>query len=241
MPSTVSFTMQDSGGNPVAGCGDLQRRQHGGDVHADELAGGEAPPTPRRCRGRRTAQRHADDQPVLVELHHRPAPQCPCSIWQNGDTDGCGGRDRHQRGEPGRAVPGEQPAGSSPVSGSTRRPTTPARTSAACGRSTGRCWRAARSAVSPPSGWQELDFSTPVAITAGTTYVVSYHTDAGHYALTAERAGVGGDQRAADRAGRRRRLRLRLGERLPVAAPSTRRTTGSTWCTRSRRAARRRR
>ena len=29
------------------------------------------------------------------------------------------------------------------------------------------------------SGWQELDFSTPVAITAGTTYVVSYHTDAG--------------------------------------------------------------
>ena len=34
------------------------------------------------------------------------------------------------------------------------------------------------------SGWQELDFSTPVAVTAGTTYVASYHTDTGHYAVT---------------------------------------------------------
>src|SRR6185503_2957815 len=34
------------------------------------------------------------------------------------------------------------------------------------------------------SGWQELDFSSPVTITANTTYVVSYHTNAGHYALT---------------------------------------------------------
>ena len=34
------------------------------------------------------------------------------------------------------------------------------------------------------SGWQELDFSAPVAITAGTTYVASYHTSTGHYAAT---------------------------------------------------------
>jgi hypothetical protein len=34
------------------------------------------------------------------------------------------------------------------------------------------------------SGWQELDFSTPVPVTAGTTYVASYHTGAGHYAIT---------------------------------------------------------
>ena len=30
------------------------------------------------------------------------------------------------------------------------------------------------------SGWQEVDFSNPVAITAGTTYVASYHTN-GNY------------------------------------------------------------
>jgi len=34
------------------------------------------------------------------------------------------------------------------------------------------------------SGWQELDFSSPVPVTAGTTYVASYHTDTGHYAFT---------------------------------------------------------
>jgi len=32
------------------------------------------------------------------------------------------------------------------------------------------------------SGWQQVDFPSPVAITAGTTYVASYHTDKGHYA-----------------------------------------------------------
>ena len=32
------------------------------------------------------------------------------------------------------------------------------------------------------SGWQQVNFATPVAITAGTTYVASYHTNVGHYA-----------------------------------------------------------
>jgi hypothetical protein len=34
------------------------------------------------------------------------------------------------------------------------------------------------------SGWQQVNFATPVAITANTTYVASYHTDRGNYALT---------------------------------------------------------
>ena len=34
------------------------------------------------------------------------------------------------------------------------------------------------------SGWQQVSFSPPVAVTAGTTYVASYHTTAGHYAAT---------------------------------------------------------
>ncbi len=33
-------------------------------------------------------------------------------------------------------------------------------------------------------GWQEVDFATPVPITAGTLYVASYHTDVGEYAVT---------------------------------------------------------
>ncbi len=35
------------------------------------------------------------------------------------------------------------------------------------------------------AGWEELDFSTPVSIAAGTTYVASYHTNSAHYAYTA--------------------------------------------------------
>ena len=36
----------------------------------------------------------------------------------------------------------------------------------------------------PTQGWAELDFSTPVQVTAGTTYVASYQTQTGHYAFT---------------------------------------------------------
>jgi hypothetical protein len=35
------------------------------------------------------------------------------------------------------------------------------------------------------SGWQQVNFVTPVAVTAGTTYVASYHTTAGHYSVNA--------------------------------------------------------
>jgi len=34
------------------------------------------------------------------------------------------------------------------------------------------------------SGWQQLNFTTPITITAGTTYVASYHTTTGHYSVT---------------------------------------------------------
>ena len=36
------------------------------------------------------------------------------------------------------------------------------------------------------SGWQSVTFSSPVAVTAGTTYIASYHTTTGHYAATAQ-------------------------------------------------------
>jgi len=34
------------------------------------------------------------------------------------------------------------------------------------------------------SGWQQVNFATPVQISANTTYVISYHTDTGFYAAT---------------------------------------------------------
>src|SRR4029078_682261 len=32
------------------------------------------------------------------------------------------------------------------------------------------------------SGWQQVNLATPVPITAGTTYIASYHASGGHYA-----------------------------------------------------------
>jgi hypothetical protein len=33
------------------------------------------------------------------------------------------------------------------------------------------------------SGWQQVNFGTPVAVTANTTYIVSYHTTSGGYSV----------------------------------------------------------
>ncbi len=44
------------------------------------------------------------------------------------------------------------------------------------------------------SGWQQVNFPTPVAVTANTIYVVSYHTEVGRYSLTPNYfSGVGVD------------------------------------------------
>jgi hypothetical protein len=43
------------------------------------------------------------------------------------------------------------------------------------------------------SGWQQVNFATPVAITAGTVYVVSYFAPAGHYAYDAQYFGTAYD------------------------------------------------
>ncbi len=37
------------------------------------------------------------------------------------------------------------------------------------------------------TGWQSVTFASPVAVTAGTTYVASYFTPTGHYSFTAAR------------------------------------------------------
>jgi hypothetical protein len=48
--------------------------------------------------------------------------------------------------------------------------------------SDGRLLATATFTAESASGWQQVSFSTPVAISANTTYVASYHTSTGHYA-----------------------------------------------------------
>ena len=49
---------------------------------------------------------------------------------------------------------------------------------------TGTLLATATSTNETASGWQQVNFSTPVKITAGTTYVASYHTSSGEYSDT---------------------------------------------------------
>ncbi|WP_239310935.1 DUF4082 domain-containing protein [Frankia sp. Cj3] len=58
------------------------------------------------------------------------------------------------------------------------------------GTHTGTLWSGSGTALATATftgesttGWQEVRFSTPVAVTAGSTYVVSYHTSVGHYSV----------------------------------------------------------
>ena len=50
--------------------------------------------------------------------------------------------------------------------------------------STGTLLATATFTAESPSGWQEVLFNAPVAVTANTTYVVSYHTNVGHYSAS---------------------------------------------------------
>jgi hypothetical protein len=71
------------------------------------------------------------------------------------------------------------------------------------GTHTGTLWSAAGDVLATgtfadesASGWQTLTFGTPVDITAGTTYVVTYNTNVGRYALTANGLSGGLDRNA---------------------------------------------
>ena len=87
------------------------------------------------------------------------------------------------------------------------------------------------------TGWQTATFATPVAVTAGTTYVVSYYAPDGplrvHRRATSRQPR---DRRPADGAVRRQRPSTATA---PAAAsrpgPGTRPTTSSTWSSARRR------
>ena len=111
------------------------------------------------------------------------APQCPCSIWQDGTPTGS-----VDAADTSAVTLGVQfQAASSGYITGVRFYKEADNT----GTHTGSLWSSAGTLLATgtfsnetASGWQELDFSSPVAVTAGTTYVASYFTSTGHYAAT---------------------------------------------------------
>ena len=110
--------------------------------------------------------------------------QCPCSIWQNGTPTGA-----IDSNDPSAQTSGVQfQAASSGFITGVRFYKESDDTGSAYRElvdfDRGRCWPVGTFTGETASGWQELDFSSPVAVTAGTTYVASYFTSTGHPAAT---------------------------------------------------------
>jgi hypothetical protein len=89
------------------------------------------------------------------------------------------------------------------------------RTSARCGAAPERRLRLRHFTNETASGWQTVSFAQPITISAGTTYVASYHSN-GFYAATPNYFTTSYTNGAPDRAERQQRcLRLRTGSLFP--------------------------
>jgi hypothetical protein len=182
VPSTVSFTLQDSGGTTVAGSVSFNT---GNTVATFTPTNALVASTAYTATvsGAQNAAGTAMSSPFTWSFTTGTVSQCPCSVWQNAapsgavdaaDTSAVNLGLQFRASSSGRII-GVRFYKYSDNTGSH---------TGSLWSSTGTLLASGTFSGESASGWQELDFSTPVAITANTTYVVSYHTDAGHYAFT---------------------------------------------------------
>ena len=180
-PSTVSFTVVDSGGNSVAGSVGFS----GGNTVAtftptNALAAGVTYTA--TVSGAQNASGTSMGSPYSWSFT-TAGPTCPCSIWQGGSPTGASDAPYTDAITLGVQF---QASSSGYIDGVRFY-----KESDNTGAHTGSLWTASGTLLASgtfsgetASGWQELDFSAPVPVTAGTTYVASYFTSAGHWAAT---------------------------------------------------------
>jgi methionine-rich copper-binding protein CopC len=182
VPSTASFVLKDSAGNTVAGSTSFD----GTDTIATFT------PTSSLSAGTTytATASGAQDQfgqamtPYSFSFTTAKAPppagQCPCSIWTDATTPTTSDSGDSSAIELGMKF---KASGDGTITGirfyKNRNNT---------GTHTGTLWTASGTQLATGTfsnesteGWQELDFTTPVSITAGTEYVAGYHTTTGHY------------------------------------------------------------
>ncbi len=181
-PSTVSFTVKDSGGNSVAGSVSF----NGADTVAtftpsSSLAGSTTYTA--TVSGAQNASGTPMSSPYSWSFTTGAVAQCPCSIWQDGTPTGAADANDTSAVTSGVQF---QAASSGYITGVRFY-----KEADNTGTHIGSLWTASGTLLASgtfsnetASGWQELDFSSPVAVTAGTTYVASYFTSTGHYAAT---------------------------------------------------------
>jgi hypothetical protein len=184
VPSSVSFTVKDSSGNSVAGSTSF----NSGDTVATftpsaNLAAGTTFTVTVSGAQNSTGQTMASPYSYsFISSKSFPAT-CPCTVWPDVAPS--------TASDPSDSSPNNigvqfKASENGTITG-IRFYKEPDDT----GTHTGTLWTASGTQLAtgtftsePTQGWAELDFSTPVSITAGTTYVASYQTQTGHYAIT---------------------------------------------------------
>jgi N,N-dimethylformamidase beta subunit-like protein/uncharacterized protein DUF4082/Big-like domain-containing protein/fibronectin type III domain protein len=182
VPSTVSFTVKDSGGTNVPGTVSF----NSGNTVAtftpsSSLTNGTTYTA--TVSGAQNTSGTPMSSPFTWNFSTAAAATCPCSIWQNATPSGAS--DAADTSAVNLGVQFRASASGKIIGVRFYKE------SDNTGTHVGSLWTASGTLLATgtfsgesASGWQELDFSSPVAITAGTTYVASYHTNTGHYAFT---------------------------------------------------------
>ena len=185
VPSTASFTVKDPSGNTVAGTTTFNSADTVATfTPSSALAAGTTYTATISGAQDSSGQTMTSYTYTFITSKSFPA-QCPCTIWP--DVAPSGATDP---GDSSASTIGvEFQASSNGTISGIRFYKEPDDT----GTHTGTLWTASGTELATGTftnesteGWQELDFSTPVAVTAGTTYVASYFTSTGHYAFTPE-------------------------------------------------------
>jgi hypothetical protein len=182
VPSTVSFTVKDSGGTAVAGSVTFNSASTVATfTPASSLAGSTTYTA--TVSGAQNSSGTPMSSPFSWSFTTGGVAQCPCSIWQNAAPSGAVDAADTSAVNLGLKF---QASSSGKITGVRFY-----KESDNTGTHTGSLWSASGTLLATgtfssesASGWQELDFSSPVSVTAGTTYVASYNTSTGHYAAT---------------------------------------------------------
>src|SRR5262249_39271744 len=182
VPSTVSFTLKDASNTAVAGSVSFNA---GNTVATFTPASSLAASSTYTATvsGAQNASGVPMSSPFTWSFTTGAVASCPCSIWGNAAPSGAVDASDTSAVNLGVQF---QPSASGFITGVRFY-----KEADNTGTHTGGLWTASGTLLASgtftgesASGWQELDFSSPVAVTAGTTYVASYHTDTGHYAQT---------------------------------------------------------
>jgi hypothetical protein len=182
VPATLSFTVKDSGGHVVAGTTSFDGTNTIATfTPTGALAAGTTYTVTISGAQDTSGQSMTASSYTFITSQSLTSGTCPCSIWPDVAPTGATDGNDTSPIEVGVKFTAAQNGSISGVrfykeAGNT-------------GTHTGTLWSATGTALATGTfanestqGWEQLNFTTPVQITKGTTYTASYHTTTGHYA-----------------------------------------------------------